>query len=274
MPSIFDPKVTNQQTTQTNASAPWEVQSPYLDYGMQQSKSLYETGGPQYYGYDTYTPMAPQTEQGVTMAGNAAMTGGYGVDAAANAQARDTLSGSYLNSNPYLDQAFNTAADRSRRQMDSQFSSGGRYGSGIHQDLREENLNDMAGKMYGDAYESERGRQMQMASLAPTISNQNYKAADAMIGAGGIVKNQANEQLAADKARWDYNQNQPYANLSNYMSGVTGNYGGTENQVANSPRYSNSTATNILGGATTGLGILDNWDSISKGWDSVSSLWK
>ena len=268
MPSIFDPKVNNKQVTQTSTSQPWSVQAPYIDYGMNQARTLYEEGGPAYYGGNTVSPMAPQIEQGINMTENAAMTGGYGVDAAANNQLIDTLSGSYLGANPYLDQMYDTAADRARRAMDSQFAKGGRYGSGVHQDLMGENLSDMAGNLYGKSYENERGRQMQMAGLAPSISNQNYVPGQAMIDSGNIVQGQANEQIAADKARWDYNQNQPYANLSNYMNTINGDYGNSQSQTTNTPMYNNSTATNILGGAMAGADILGNWDNISSGWKS------
>ena len=270
MPGLFDPKVTNQTTTAS--SAPWSVQSPYLDYGFQQSKQLYDQGGPQYYQGNTYTPMAPQTEAGINSIQNAALSGGYGVDNAANQQARDTLGGAYLNSNPYLDQTYNTAADRARRRIDSQFAGSGRYGSNIHQDIMGENLMDLSGKIYGDNYQAERGRQMQMASIAPSISNQNYRPGDALVSAGGIVKNQANEALTADKARWDYNQNLPYQNLNQYNKGIGGNFGSTATQT--NPLYSNSTGTNILGNIGAGLGILSEWDDVEKGWNSLSSLWE
>ena len=264
---LFDPDVTNEVTTTT--STPWDVQAPYLDYGFNQQRQLYDRGGPAYYGGNTYTPMAPQTEAGISSIENAALSGGYGVDAAANRQARDTLGGTYLNSNPYLDQTYNTAADRARRSIDSQFAGKGRYGSNIHQDIMGENLMDLSGKIYGDNYQKERDRQLRMASIAPTISRQNYYGGDALIGAGGIVKDQANEALQADMDRWSYNQNLPYQNLDWYNAGIGGDFGRTE--TMQSPLYSNSTGTNILGGIGAGLGILSDWGDDD--WDSFKDLW-
>jgi len=76
-----------------------------------------------------------------------------------------TANGSMLFNNPYLDQAFDMGAEKVQNAVNSQFSLGGRYGSGAHQDVTTQGLNELATQIYGGAYENERGRQMQAAGL-------------------------------------------------------------------------------------------------------------
>jgi hypothetical protein len=67
-------------------------------------------------------------------------------------------SGAFLGANPHLDANFNRMAEQVRNQTNSQFSAAGRYGSGAHQDVTQQGLNDLAMQVYGQNYESERGR--------------------------------------------------------------------------------------------------------------------
>lgn len=76
-----------------------------------------------------------------------------------------TANGSMLFSNPMLDATFNKAAEGVQNQVNAQFSGAGRYGSGAHQGTMTQGLNDLATQMYGNAFETERGRQMQAAGM-------------------------------------------------------------------------------------------------------------
>lgn len=67
-------------------------------------------------------------------------------------------SGAFLGANPHLDANFNRMAEQVRNQVNSQFSAAGRYGSGAHQDVTTQGLNDLAMQVYGQNYETERGR--------------------------------------------------------------------------------------------------------------------
>lgn len=76
-----------------------------------------------------------------------------------------TANGSMLFSNPMLDATFNKAAEGVQNQVNAQFSGAGRYGSGAHQGTMTQGLNDLATQLYGNAFETERGRQMQAAGM-------------------------------------------------------------------------------------------------------------
>lgn len=89
-----------------------------------------------------------------------------------------TAAGDYLNSNPYLDAMYDTAARGVARtyqtatapQTDSRYELAGRYGSGAMMNERQQNrldlgttLNDLASGIYGKSYESERDRMVDAA---------------------------------------------------------------------------------------------------------------
>lgn len=76
-----------------------------------------------------------------------------------------TANGSMLFSNPMLDATFNKAAQGVQNNVNAQFSGAGRYGSGAHQGVMQQGMNDLATQMYGNAFETERGRQMQAAGM-------------------------------------------------------------------------------------------------------------
>ena len=262
MPGLFDPKVT--QETTTGSSAPWINQQPYLDFGFDQAHQIYENGGPQFYDGKTYSPFSIQQEQGLGMITDRAMNGSD-VNRNASTLMADTLNGDYLNSNPYIDQVYDTMSKKMMGGVNSQFAGHGRFGSGIHQDVMGENLGDMAGNLYYNNYVNERGNQMNAMQMAPSIANQDYYDANMMMGAGGMVQDQADKALTHKMNKWNYNQNLPNMNLQNYMQNIEGQYGAEKS--ATTPMYSNSTGVNVLGAAGAGLGLLDTANDLFKWWD-------
>lgn len=69
-------------------------------------------------------------------------------------------SGQELGGNPLLDAMYDRAAAKVRDNTNAAFSMAGRYGSGAHGSTLGESLGGLATDMYGQAYESERGRQL------------------------------------------------------------------------------------------------------------------
>ena len=125
-----------------------------------------------------------------------------------------TASGSFLGSNPYLDQMFNTAAGRVSERfsedilpgIDSTFGAGGRTGGGLHAlatgraagDAVQE-LSGLAADIYAPAYESERNRQLQAAQAGGQLGlgqgqlglGQLQSAADLYTGERGLAQQAA-----------------------------------------------------------------------------------
>lgn len=103
----------------------------------------------------------------------------FGAGGAAANQLAQTAQGSFLGSNPFLDQMFDTASSRAGEAFNeqtmpaiaAQFGSAGRTGSGIHQQMAQNaqrqfgrDLQGMAADIYAPEYGQERSRQLQAAS--------------------------------------------------------------------------------------------------------------
>lgn len=235
-----------------------------MQYGAQQGRALYETGGPQYYGGNTVVPFSEQTENALGRTEQRALQGSP-VNQAAQGYATRTLNSAPTSqfggaSNPYLDATFNKAADSVQQRLGTQFAGSGRNIEASRA-VNADELNNLATGLYGGAYESERNRMAQdlsqqrahqfgVAGLAPTLANQDYVDLNALQGVGGQVEDLTGRLMEDQAARWDFSQNAPQHNLDNYIARITGGYpGGT--QTNTTPTYRNRTS-GAAGGAMAG----------------------
>jgi hypothetical protein len=265
----------NSPTRTTTVTEPPEFIRPFMEYGAQQSRALYETGGPQYYGGNTVVPFSQQTEQ--ALAGTEARAlGGSPVNQAAQNYATGILGKEPTSqfggaSNPYLDAQFNRAADATQQRLQSGFAGSGRNIEAARPAASQE-LNDLATGIYGGAYENERNRmaedlarqrstQFGVAGMAPQLANQDYVDLNALQGVGGQVEDLAGNLMQDQAARWDFSQNAPQMNLDNYIARVTGAYPG-QNATQTTPTYRNRTAGaagGAMSGAMLGSQIYPGW---------------
>jgi hypothetical protein len=257
----------NSPTRTTTVTEPPEFIRPFMEYGAQQSRALYETGGPQYYGGNTVVPFSQQTEQALAGTEARAM-GGSPVNQAAQNYATGILGKEPTSqfggaSNPYLDAQFNRAADATQQRLQSGFAGSGRNIEAARPAASQE-LNDLATGIYGGAYENERNRmaedlarqrstQFGVAGMAPQLANQDYVDLQALGGVGGQVEDLAGNLMQDQAARWDFSQNAPQMNLDNYIARVTGAYPG-QNATQTTPTYRNQGA-GALGGAMSGAAL-------------------
>lgn len=177
----------------TTTTEPPAFIRPYLQYGAEQSRALYSTGGPQYYEGNTVVPFSDQTEQALGLTEQRAMQGSPVVDAAQN-YAANTLSsaptsqfggaanpyGSSANpyggaSNPYLDATFNKAADSVQQRLGTQFAGSGRNIEASRA-VNADELSGLADRIYGGAYENERNRQLSYGQHQLGIGAQGYES--------------------------------------------------------------------------------------------------
>lgn len=247
----------------TSTSAPWSEQSPYLTYGFEQAKQNYQNPL-QYYPNQTYVDPSQYTNQGLDILGspNQNIT-------AAQDQNLSTINGDYLNSNPYLQQAIDSASQGTIRNynqavipgIQSQFSGAGRFGSGAQKSVQDQanytlgqNLSNISSNMSYQNYNNERQNQMSAVNQAPTIGNaqaQNYlTAGQAQEGYG---QNQINDAIN----RFNFNQNEPNQRLQTYLDSINGNYGGTTTGTQANPNYQTS-GQQLLSLALAGAGIYGN----------------
>jgi len=92
---------------------------------------------------------------------------------AAQGLTQQTIAGDFLNSNPYLDQTFNRAADLTRTRLSSEFAGAGRD-LGAARPARSEELQTLASNIYGGNYQAERNRQMQAVNQSMPLANQDF----------------------------------------------------------------------------------------------------
>jgi len=255
-------------TTTVQKADPWEGQQPYLKDIYAQTGGLYGSG----MGYTPYSGprvagLSDIQRQGMETAYQNILSGNTPAQAAGG-MLNKTLQGDYLGgANPYLDQVFATSAQNvtdqfNRNILPSIKTAGvqsGMYDSsrqGIAEGLAageaQKNLAQLSANIYAPAYESERGRQIQAATLAPSLSNWD---AQQLLGLGGIEQDMMQRELDAMQQYWNEYQQAPWSRLGSYTTNVMGmgTPGGTTSTTqAGAGGFS---PTGMLGGAALGAGI-------------------
>jgi len=272
--------------TTTTSSIDPTIQ-PYLGYGLQQAQQLYQGGGPQYYGGQTYVSPSTTTQTGLQALEARASLGNPLLQSAQN-QLQNTVSGGFLGGNPFFQGAFQPAAQAAQTQFQqtlgdiaSKSSLAGRYGSGAMGSLQDratgafgQQLANTAGQLAYQNYADERNRQQQATMAAPQMAQADYQDIQNMLQAGQIREGYQGQQLQSDMARFNFLQNQPQQNLQNYLSLVYGNPLGKVGQSITSGTQDTSNLQNLLGLAAVGGGLYKNLggsEGIGNLWDSASN---
>lgn len=260
---------------------------PYLGYGLQQAQQLYQGGGPQYYGGQTYVSPSTTTQTGLQALEARASLGNPLLQSAQN-QLQNTVSGNFLSGNPFFQGAFQPAAQAAQTQFQqtlgdiaSKSSLAGRYGSGAMGSLQDratgafgQQLANTAGQLAYQNYADERNRQQQAIGMAPTMASADYQDIQNMLQAGQIREGYTGQQQQADIAKFNFLQNQPQQNLQNYLSLVYGNPLGRVASSTTSGAADTSTLQNLLGMAAVGGGLYKNLGGstgIGNLWNSASN---
>lgn len=162
--------------------------------------------------------------------------GGDPTIGAAMGYVQNSLNGGFLNSNPYIDETFNRAAQATQGQLASQFAGSGRNVD-QSQGLRSQQLNDLATQIYGGNYANERQLQQGTLGYAQPLGNQIYTDAAQLGGIGSQQQQQQQRYLDA-----------PGTALDQYLARVRGtDYGSSQRStVPGNP------VGGALGGASLG----------------------
>jgi len=226
---------------------------PYITYGLDQSKKLYQTDGPNYYPDDTYVGMSGQTNVGLQQKEGRAMGGNPLLPAAINEQL-STIQGDRLSAgNPYFSAMMASAAkpavsefNNAIRDIGSRTAQSGRYGSGAMAEFETNASENLANALTSRAAElsynnfgAERSRQDAAIASAPQMGNAQYTDIDQLINVGQTRENYDKQQLQADIDRFSFEENKPYTKLDSYLSGAYG---------APTPINTTSTGTSSGGG--------------------------
>ena len=221
--------------TQTTSSELDPIVKPFVEYGLQEAKGLYQQAGPQYYPSDTYIPASTQTQSALGLA-EARAKAGSPLVSAAQTQMGDVIGGKYLGANPYLSAAMTGAADVAKKQyMDaiqqtrSGASQAGRYGSPAmfeQQSRAQQNLANAlaqeAGRLMYQNYGAERGMQQQAVQAAPAMAQADYADIQQLLATGQTQEDYARQKLESDIQRFEFGQNLPYSKLQSYLSAAYG----------------------------------------------------
>jgi len=274
----------DNKTTQTQTSEPYKAAKPLLDKGMNDALSLYNNGGlvkPN--TMSTVVPYAQQTTQGMNSiqqtANDALAPGGFSdqfksiignggfndPQMQALDQTRSLATGSYdMNANPGFQDVLNQALDKSTYGVNQNAASMGRYGSGTHQGVMQQEQGNLASRMINDDYNRYLGRrdnantqlfgmgQTGMDNMNPAYASMKAPGEDLM-GIGSMYEDLMGRTMNDQLRITNEKQNLPLANIQALLAAAAGagNYG-TQTGTSQGP---SNTFSNIAGGVL-GLGSL------------------
>jgi hypothetical protein len=216
-----------QKSTTTTSIDP--TIAPYVTYGLEEGKRLYESQAPTFFPGQTYVSPSAQTQEALRMAQERAMAGSP-LTQAAQAETLATIQGRGVN--PFLAGALEqtnrlSGEDylRNIRQLQSGASSMGRYGSaaqgqltGQAQDVYARALAERGGQLAYQSAEAERARQMAAVGAAPQMAAQDYADIQRLLSVGGAREAQSAAELQDAMNRFNFQQNLPQAKLSQFAN--------------------------------------------------------
>lgn len=202
---------------------------PYVTYGLEEAKRLYESPNPSFFPGQTYVSPSEQTQQALQMAQQRAMAGSP-LTSAAQAETLATIQGKGVN--PFLagalEQTNRLAGEQFNRNiqnLQSSAASAGRYGSsamgqqaGTAQDIFARALAEQGGQLAYNSAEAERARQMAAVGAAPQMAAQDYADIQRLLSVGGAKEAQSAAQLQDAMNRYNFEQNLPQMKLSQFAN--------------------------------------------------------
>ena len=209
---------------------------PYITYGLEEAKGLYQGAGPEYYPGQTYVDPSAQTTSAMGLA-EARARGGSPLIPAAQSQALSTIQGDRLSAgNPYFASMMSNAArpvvsefNKAIRDIGSRTAASGRYGSGAMGELESQATENLANalsqrgsELAYQNYATERGRQDQAIGNAGALAGQDYSDIQQLMNVGQAQEGYDKTALNADIGRFEYGQNAPYNKLESYLSAAYG----------------------------------------------------
>jgi hypothetical protein len=217
-----------QQDSTTTTSIDPAIK-PYVTYGLEEGKRLYESQTPSFFPGQTYVSPSAQTQEALRMAQERAMAGSP-LTGAAQAETLATIQGRGVN--PFLAGALgqtNRLAGeeftRNIQNLQSQAASAGRYGSnamgqqaGQAQDIFARALAEQGGQLAYNSAEAERARQMAAVGAAPQMAQADYADIQRLLSVGGAREAQGAAELQDAMNRFNFEQNLPQMKLSQFAN--------------------------------------------------------
>ena len=250
-----------RERVQTNVQQIDPLLQPFIQYGLEEATRQYQTGAPLYFPGQTFVSPSTETEQALLAQRNRAIQGSP-LNLASQMQQLGTIGGQYLGGNPFFQGVFQPAAQAATQQFNqaiqdvsSQASRAGRYGSGAMGQLQDRASMQLANALTGTAgqlayqnYAAERAAQERAAAMAPSLAATDYGDIAQLAAAGQTREAYEAQRLQDEINRFNYYQNLPQQQLSDFLSAA---YGAPRGSVVQTPVYS-SPLISGLGGAALG----------------------
>lgn len=231
-----------QTGVQTTTQLPPSYVLPQLAFGANEAQRLYSTGtGFGYYPENTVAGFSPEQQMAMNLQRNRALSGSP-ITREGQSLGLSTLRGDFLSgNNPYFQQA---VLDPITDQVQGTFSRAGRLGSGANQNA----LTRALSTPLMQNYENERSRQNAMLSNVPALANQDYTDYARLAAVGLDRQQQAQRQIEANKARFDFLQAAPQQRLGTFLGNLNAAAGG--GGTTSQPLYENKNAQALSNTAT------------------------
>ena len=179
----------NTPTQTVNATGP-SYALPYQETGLNQAQAQFQSVNSPTQLVAPFSSQQNQAIQGITnLATNNPTLG------SASNYVQSVLSGSPA-SNPYLDSMFNQGANAVQNRLESEFAGAGRNVIGSAP-VQADELNNLATKLYGGAYNTGVQQQENALASAPNIVGSQLGLQTGLYGAGQNVQNLAQSYITA-----------------------------------------------------------------------------
>ena len=167
----------------------------------------------------TYVGISPERQDALNAVLSQARGGGSGVAQSMLGEYNKTMSGEYLNNNPYLDDIVQRSVGAAASAPISGAAMSGRFGGGTMFNAAQDAMQETASSLYGQNYQQERDRMMQMLDRSAQVDDMQYADAQKIAGVG-----QQYEQDQANRVQEDLNiWNQDAQTLQTFLGLLTGN---------------------------------------------------
>jgi len=239
--------------TTTSSQEPSDFIKPYFQQAIDSAQDLYEGSSPNFFPNATYTDFAPETSTALNLTSARALAGNPLLNQS-QTEASNILAGNYLNpsTNLYSKALYDQMAGDVMSDVNSQFTSAGRFGSGANQEILTQELGQLANQVYGDQYNRERELMANTMATAPGLGEMDYNDIAKLQGVGVEKESLENAKLQDAINRFDYNETKPYNKLNQYLASLGASV--PSNTLETSPVFRN-TGAGLLKGAGTGMNL-------------------
>lgn len=293
-----------ETTTSTTTSQIDPELLPYLQAGLKRAQELFLTGTqPSFYEGQTYVSPSEATKSAIEQQLALAQETPTTLESAQAAYLSalegfgKTASGEYLGQTEQQKAMLEAATRPLTQQFEQQtlpgiaglYSSAGRYGSGAMEralgsasEQYARGLGDVSTNIVYQDYMRERQNQLQaqqglatLAQMAPSIYAQQYLPIQQLASAGAAQEALEALPLQESMARYQFEQQLPYEQLSGYLSSVygtpLGRYG-TTSTTGQMPSYQNQTMNTLAGAGLGYVGgqALSSWLNPGSGFSLTS----